>query len=183
MSKELKLRLSSSIQQKLKDAIESNSPPPDITSLCNEIYISNELCLPDAVKLLHWIQQNTNEMYSFNLLENSYLVLPSIPVTPRNKELEKRIKLLKRKQENIEYNKMVENINRKHEEKPTNTYKTPMISGLNFAVSFIAATFATSFVLRSIIPSLAIRLSIGVVVGSLLLTIEIILALRAIADD
>ena len=113
MSKELKVRLSECMQEKINAAIIKHSPSKDILSLYNGINISDAIPLPDAIKLLRWIQQNTNEICSNELVKNLNLILPCNAITKRSQELEKRIQLLKRKQEETEYHKMVENISRK----------------------------------------------------------------------
>jgi len=183
MSKELLLQFTAVLQNVIDETIASAHPPSEVQDIYNTLMKKRTIQLEESVKLLKWVDGHSNTLKEIDIMKNSNLILPTLPVRNRSPELEKRLILLKRQQEEKEYNKMVENISRKSMEVPSQNYKAPMISGLNFAITFLATVFGTTYVLQSIIPNLAIRISIGVVVGSLLLTVEIILALRAISND
>uniref|UniRef100_H2Y4W4 Uncharacterized protein n=1 Tax=Ciona savignyi TaxID=51511 RepID=H2Y4W4_CIOSA len=60
------------------------------------------------------------------------------------------------------------------------TAKVAVISGINFAVTVLATVFGTTFVLQSLVPNLGLRVGIGLAVASMLVCIEIFLAVRAV---
>lgn len=112
------------------------------------------------------------------IVRNATVTLPGLVPKPQNPELQQRISKLKQQQDQQLYNKMVSNISTPQHTQSRN--QAPMTSGLNFAVTFLASVFATTFVLSSFISNFVLRVGIGFVVGTIVLVIEIFLAVRAI---
>lgn len=75
---------------------------------------------------------------------------------------------------------MVENISQTQDTGTKKQKRAPVIGGLNFAVTLFASCGATMYLLRYIIPDVAMRAGIGMAVGTVILVIEIFLAVREI---
>lgn len=155
---------------------------------------SVEMCsveLPNMIKIFEWecgkskisCEDAESCLSALPLIENASMVLPHLQKREPNPELQKRLKVLAAQQANKEYNKMVENVSttKEHSFKPRKSKSTTgMIGGLNFALTLFASCGATVYLLKNVVPDLGVRVGIGIAVGTIILVIEIFLAVREI---
>nr|XP_026692009.1 Zn-finger (U1-like)-1 isoform X1 [Ciona intestinalis] len=176
MGSELKVKFTPSSWEKLKLFALNEELPAEVKNEinCEENF---QLSIKTVIQFSRWKCKNQSLKPCLSeIFCNSDLILPELEKPPSNPELEKRLKKLRAAEENYRYKNMVSNITT-----PTGLKsgsKAPVISGLNFAVTMIATVFATTFILKSLVPNLMLRVGIGVAAATVLLCIEIFLAIR-----
>lgn len=145
--------------------------------------------LPEMIKVFEWrcaryksgVTTEKDPYSAYPLLEKASMVLPAQPEKEPNVELQERLKRLAAQQENKEYNKMVKNVSfTKEPQRTPKKSKSSIISGLNFALTLFATCGAAMYLLQNLVPDLGVRAGIGIAVGTVILVIEIFLAVREI---
>ncbi|XP_078490713.1 vacuolar ATPase assembly protein VMA12-like [Ciona intestinalis] len=178
MGGELKVKFTPDSWEKLKIFASNEGLPVEVKNEinCEENF---QLSMKTVLQFSRWKCKNQSLKPCLSvILRNSDLILPQLEKPPLNPELEKRLKKLRAAEENYRYKNMVSNITTPAGLK--SGPKAPVISGLNFAVTMIATVFATTFVLQSLVPNLMLRVGIGVAAATVLLCIEIFLAIRGV---
>lgn len=189
MEGEITCKLNAAAASVLQELINIDSSPDKFNSIVEKCKLcNNQISLSDFILISKWIMKNKNieingePLHVHSLIKSIQLETPIIIKRPVNTELKERLKRLEAQQKHREYNKMVYNITTKT---PQNfNYKTAKrstaVSGLNFAISVVAAFGLTMYVLQYAVPDVFIRTGIAIAVAMSLLFIEMFLAVRHI---
>lgn len=177
-------------QAKLLLDSKSQAMPTQVATILKSAVETQSIDLPNMIRIFEWdcvkskqsCDDAENSLSALPLIENASMVLPQLQKREPNPELQKRLKVLAARQANKDYNKMVENVSSKEynfkPKKPKSN--ATMISGLNFALTLFASCGATIYLLQNIVPDLGVRAGIGLAVGTIIVVIEIFLAVREI---
>jgi len=134
-----------------------------------------------VLQLGRWCRRSPSKVALHRLLHGAAIDLPSLPEPKPDPELQERLVKLRQERDQLLYDRMVSNVSRKSAS--ARNRRAPFTSGINFGVTLVASVFVAVFILRGLVDGLMMRVAIGLAVGTVIMCIEIYLAVRAVEKD
>merc|ERR1739838_116125 len=185
MPEVIALSLSNGGRLKLSELNKLSNIPSSIKNiLCHPNLEKGQILLDDAIKVTEWMHVDRKEKNFFisDICKDSTFLLPQKRAPVKSLELKERLKRLQAMQDNEEYKKMVRNVQtiNTSARPPTKSHVT---TGFNMGLTFLASVFACTYTLAGLVPSLEVRVVLGVIVGTILVIIEVLMLIRSVEND
>ncbi|OXB58101.1 hypothetical protein ASZ78_012506 [Callipepla squamata] len=181
---------------RLRKAVESeelSALPAELREELREAVGSKGSLVPfSLLRRLHGgLREAESPLFLHQLLRDSDLALPEVPVQPRNPELVARLEQIKAKLANEEYRRMTRNITRQDVNHGTlaefgrqvHSVKAVVVTIFNFFVTVVAAFACTYLGSQYIFVETAARVLSAVIVASVVGLAELYVMVRTIEGD
>ncbi|XP_003211817.2 transmembrane protein 199 [Meleagris gallopavo] len=180
---------------RLRRAVESeelSGLPPALRDELREAVASKGSLVPfSLLRRLHsGLREAGSPLFLHELLRDSDIALPEVPVQPRNPELVARLEQIKAKLANEEYRRMTRNVTRQDNHgtlaefgRQVRSVKAVVITIFNFFVTVVAAFACTYLGSQYVFVETAARVLSAVIVASVVGLAELYVMVRTIEGD